>query len=106
VGEEFLDPYLDDVEACLVHLGPLVYPFPGHARAEITLRILELDSGSRAALVDRKKDVLEKARALLEGVAGATSEILRVLRQDEVERMCHADAEFSAMVHAYVSRVS
>lgn len=104
-GEEFLDPYVDDVEACLLHLGPLVYPAPGHPRAEITVKILELDSGRRAALVDRKRDVLEKARALLELVSGAGSDMLRELRRDEVERMCNVDAEYSVMVRTYVDHV-
>jgi uncharacterized protein (TIGR02646 family) len=104
-GEEFLDPYVDDVEACLIHLGPLVYWKPGHARAEITVRKLELDSTARPALVDRKRDVLEKARALLEGVAAAGAGLLRELRRDEVERMCQRNAEFSAMVRTYVEQI-
>lgn len=103
--EEFLDPYTDDVEACLVHLGPLVFWTPGHARAEISVRILELDSGRRAALVDCKRDVLEKARALLELVSSAGSDMMRALRRDEVARMCRVDAEYSAMVRVYVEHV-
>ena len=105
-GAEFLDPYQDDVEACLVHLGPLVYWAPGHARAEITVRQLELDTSARCALFDRKRDLLEKIRALLDGVASADPEILRALRRDEVVRMCGEDAEFSAMVRSYVELVS
>jgi hypothetical protein len=104
-GEEFLDPYADDVEACLLHLGPLVHWMPGHKRAEITVRILELDAG-RPALFDRKNETLEKTRALLnETEAAGADEILRALRADEVERMCAIDAEFSAMVRTYVVRV-
>ena len=104
-GEEFLDPYVDDVELYLVHLGPFIYSVPGHARAYITVRILELDSGKRAALIDRKRDVLEKARALLELAVGAEPELLRALRRDDVERMCRVDAEYSAMVRTYVENV-
>ena len=69
------------------------------------MKILELDSGRRAALVDRKRDVLEKARALLELVSGAGSDMLRELRRDEVERMCNVDAEYSVMVRTYVDHV-
>lgn len=104
-GAEFIDPYVDDVEVCLLHLGPLVYSVPGHERAEISVRILELDSFKRAALVDRKLDVLAKARALLELANATGSEMIRALRRDEVERMCRVDAEYSAMVRTYVDDV-
>lgn len=98
----FLDPYVDDVEACLLHLGPLVYWAPGHQRAETAVRILEL-SGQRTALLDRKRDVLEKARALLD-LQRAGTDLLRALRRDEVEKMCDVTAEYSAMVRAYVAQ--
>jgi hypothetical protein len=42
IGAEFLDPYSDPVEDCLIHLGPIVYLAPGHQRAEITVRTLSL----------------------------------------------------------------
>jgi HNH endonuclease len=105
-GEEFLDPYLDDVEECLVHLGPLVYWKPGHARAEISVRTLELDSGKRAALLERKRDTLEKARSLLDLIKATSTGLLRALRQDELDRMHRLDAEYSAMVLAYVTQAS
>jgi hypothetical protein len=53
----------------------------------------------RPALFDRKREVLEKARALLaQAHADKSDQLLRALRQDEVKRMCAVDAEFSAMV--------
>ena len=105
-GSEFLDPYADDVEICLLHLGPFVYWVPGHARAEATVRVLDLDSDRRFALFERKRDTLEKARALLEVQSAAASDLLRALRRDEVARMCERGAEYSAMVRSYVGRVS
>lgn len=102
-GEEFLDPYVDDVEACLFHAGPFVHWVAGHARAEITVRMLQLDSLGRPALIDRKRENLEKARTLLELVAAASGDpILHALREDEVDRMCSLDAEFSAMARTYI----
>jgi hypothetical protein len=101
-GAEFLDPYVDDVEACLVHLGPLVYHRAGELRAEITVKILALDRLERASLIQRKCDALEKARALLELVDNATSEILRALRRDELEKMRSADGEYSVMIATYL----
>jgi hypothetical protein len=105
LGQEFLDPYVDDVEDCLVHLGPLVYWKPNNPRAEVTVRTLEMDGTGRAPLIDRKRELLEKARALLETVAAAGDPLLQALRRDEVQRMCEADAEFSAMVKTYVDLV-
>lgn len=104
-GSAFLDPYVDDVDACLLHLGPFVNWQPGNARAEVAIRKLELDiSGQRPELVDRKKDVLEKARALLENVATAGDPLLKMLREDELRQMCVLDAEYSAMVRTYVGQ--
>lgn len=105
-AEEFLDPYDDDVEACLMHLGPLVYWQPGHTRAEVSVRTLDLDSGRRRALLDRKRETLEKARSLLDLVKTTRTELLRKLRQDELDRMHHVDAEYSAMVRAYVTQAA
>lgn len=105
-AEAFLDPYVDDVEACLMHLGPLVYWQPGHTRAEISVRTLDLDSGKRRALFERKKETLEKARSLLDLVRTTSTELLRKLRQDELDRMHRVDAEYSAMVRAYVKQAA
>lgn len=105
-AEEFLDPYVDDVEACLIHLGPLVFWQPGHTRAEISVRTLDLDSGKRRALFERKRETLEKARSLLDLVKATSTELLRRLRQDELDRMHRVDAEYSAMVHAYVTQAA
>jgi HNH endonuclease len=102
-GEEFLDPYSDDVEMCLVHLGPLVFAMPDQPRAEITVRILEFDK--RTPMFERKQEVLEKARALLSLADTPQPDLLRALRQDEVNRMRRVDAEFSAMVSAYFAQV-
>ena len=105
VGEEFLDPYVDDVESALFHAGPFVHWVPGHSRAEITVRKLQLDAG-RPALIDRKRETLEKARTLLELAATANGNpILHALREDEVNRMCTIDAEYSAMARTYVEGV-
>lgn len=105
-GTEFLDPYADDVEACLLHLGPLVYWKPDHERAELTVRILEFNSPKRRALLDRKTEHLEKTRALLDLATRPGEDLLRALRRDEVTRMCAPDAEYSAMVRTYVDIVA
>lgn len=101
-GLGFLDPYQDDVETCLLHLGPFVYWAPGNPRAEATVRILEIDSGKRSALIDRKRETLEKARGLLELTRAPSSDLLAALRKDEIKRMCTVGSEFSAMIDCYV----
>lgn len=103
-GAEFLDPYTDDVEACLIHVGPLVFWVPGQARAEITVRALELDGSSRHQLLERKRELLAKARDLLE-LATTGSAVLQELRKAELERMARVDAEYSAMVIAFIAAV-
>lgn len=99
---EFLDPYSDPVEEWLLHLGPIVYWIPGNARAEVTVRKLALDTAERTQLLQRKCDVLEKARALKELIAIGGNDVLLALRKDELRRMLDHAAEYSAMVRAYV----
>lgn len=102
----FLDPYDDDVENCLVHWGPLVQWSPGHARAEKTIRTLDLHSMERKNLIDRKVDVLAKVRGLLDNMKSTGDALLQVLRKDEVARMAKVDAEYSAMVLSYLRQVN
>jgi len=97
----FLDPYADNVDEMLIHLGPLVYWRPGNERAEVTIRTLELDTMARKQLFQQKCDLLEKARNLLELVA-RTSGALRDLREDELRRMQEVRSEYSAAIRAYV----
>jgi hypothetical protein len=105
VDDAFLDPYVDDVERCLVHLGPFIHWVPGHSRAEKAVRMLELDSMKRKSLIDRKIDVLEKVRALLNNQKTADGALLQAMRKDEVLRMGKKDAEYSAMVLTYLKQV-
>jgi len=104
---EFLDPYKDNPESCLVHVGPYVFWAPGNDRAEITIRRLELHTHARFPLVERKLETLEKARQLLDLAASpGAGELLAALRRSELELMQAAEAEYSAMVMQYVSNVA
>lgn len=102
----FLDPYAEDVEACLVHLGPFVNWFPGHARAEKTIRTLDLGTMERKNLIDRKLEVLTKVRGLLDNMKSTGDALLQAMRKDEVARMAAVDAEYSAMVLTFLRQVS
>jgi uncharacterized protein (TIGR02646 family) len=99
----FLDPYSDDVESRLKHLGPVVLNIPGDYQAEVTLRVLELNSlAKRRHLIGRKFEKLEEIRNLVERIVSApTIEIKEFLIIDLFER-CEIDAEYSGMVKSYV----
>lgn len=97
-GDEFLDPYNEDVESKLRHLGPLVYWMPGHNRAENSVRILELyEAENRLPLVIRKAEKLEDVSNQVERAFAAASP-LRDLLLIRLRKMASVKAEYSAMV--------
>jgi len=99
-----LDPNVDDVEARLVHAGPLVFAVTGDSSSEVTVRLLELSKPSkRQELIARKAEKLEAVQNLLERIAGTPPAPLKELLIDEVRSMMEASAEYSAMVMAYLS---
>jgi len=102
----FLDPYVDDVESVLVHLGPIVGWKPGYQRAEITIRTLELHSGARRELISRKIERLEELSELLERLASSScDELMGLLLTKRLEEMKSPDAEYSGMVMAACAAV-
>lgn len=98
---EFLDPYTDNVESMLEHHGPLVYWNIGNSRAEITIRILELNDASRTNLILRKTRVLEDASNLIERWNSETNRVLRSLLMKKAEEMVNVKSEYSAMVYSF-----
>ena len=97
-GEEFLDPYSDDVEQWLEHHGPLVYWTAGNVRAEITIRKLELNSEARAQLVFRKIEKLDGLANLVERWNSEENPTLKSLLYLQISEMVSAKSEYSAMV--------
>ncbi|MBO4227940.1 HNH endonuclease [Bradyrhizobium neotropicale] len=95
----FLNPYVDDVEGRLIHLGPLVCWSPGDELAEMTVRILELSEMKREALIARK---VEKIEQLNNAVARLRScnELMRELMAIAIEKMKAVDAEYSGMIRS------
>ena len=61
-GDEFLDPYADDVESCIEHYGPVMGWTNGNNRAEITVKMLELDTSARFSLISRKIEKIEELK--------------------------------------------
>jgi uncharacterized protein (TIGR02646 family) len=99
----FLDPYTDDVENLVQHLGPIVYNRPGNIRSEVTLRILQLNSiEGRAKLVGRKMDRLEAIKNLVERIATIKNPTLKSFLRQELAENCQIRSEFSGMVKTYV----
>lgn len=98
-----LDPNEDDVEACLMHLGPLILPVPGDSRAAATLRQLKLDlPNERPELIGRKFERLEQVRHLVDRIKLEQNNEVRQLFVEELNEQCSRSAEFSAMIKSYV----
>jgi uncharacterized protein (TIGR02646 family) len=99
----FLDPYSDDVEAVLIHLGPIVNWRPGQPRAEMTVRRLALNGSGRPALVTRKIEKIQEVNDAVERYHREKDPVLRTVLRDRLQDMCRRDAEYSAMVMAVVA---
>lgn len=97
VGNEFLDPYSDDVEAMLEHHGPLVYWKSSNARAETTIRTLELNGYSRQQLIERKINKIEEFNNLIERFL-SNGGALKMLLWRQIEEMIDKKSEYSAML--------
>ena len=99
----FINPYADDVEKMIVHLGPFVSWQIGNERAEATIRTLELDSVARMDLIARKIEKIEEVKNLLERMEGMDADTLRQLLELKLDEMTAASSEFSGMTVAVVS---
>ena len=99
----FLDPNIDDVESFVIHLGPLVFNVPGNPRAEVAVRMLELDHfNKRKQLIQRKVEKLEEIRNLIERANAADNLSLRAFLLEILTERCSASQEFSGMVKSYL----
>ena len=98
-----LNPYVDDVEEMIVHLGPFVTWQVSNDRAEITIRKLELDSCTRIELIGRKIEKIEEVKNLLERIQGVLGGALRELLELKLGELTSVRAEFSGMAMAVVN---
>ena len=103
IGNEFLDPYSDDVESLLEHHGPLVYWKSANTRAETTIRILELNGYKRKQLIERKIDKLEEFSNLLERFLHQTGTLKKLLWK-QIEEMTSIESEYSAMLQEAIEK--
>ena len=96
----FIDPYLDDVERMILHLGPIAVWSGGDTRAEVAVSILDLHSMNRLALVARKVELLQSACHLIERLQTEVDATLKKLHQRDLKRLVAIDGEYSAMLLA------
>lgn len=104
-GEEFLNPYTDnDLEDLIEHFGPIVNWRNGHVRAEITVKILELNKPTRVQLILRKIEKIEDTNTLIERYISEQNPTLKQIHKLQLEQMTLVDAEFSGMVKSLISQ--
>lgn len=103
IGNEFLDPYSDDVENVLEHHGPLVYWKNSDVRAETTIRTLELNGCKRQQLIERKINKLEEFNNLIERFLSNRG-ALKMLLWRQIEEMTNKSSEYSAMLLEAIER--
>jgi len=103
-GSEFLDPYSDDVEQLVEHHGPIVYWKAGSTRAEITIRLLELNSKSRMPLILNKMEKLEEVSNLFERYESEPNETLKSLLKRKLIEMTETNSEYSGMILEVLSK--
>ncbi len=104
-GEEFLNPYSDNnLEYLIEHFGPIVNWRNGHVRAEITVKILELNKPTRVQLILRKIEKIEDTNTLIERYIAEQNPTLKQIHKLQLEQMTLVDAEFSGMVKSLVDQ--
>ena len=103
-GNEFLDPYEDDVEELLEHHGPLVLWLNNNQRAEITVKILDLNTYSRSELIIRKVSAMNDFTNLLERYSSESNHSLRALLWKNIEEKTNKGSEYSAMLKSVLNQ--
>jgi len=97
-GEEFLDPYIDDVENAVEHYGPVLGWRNGNERAEVTVKTLELDTHIRFSLISRKIEKIEELNNVIERYVKEESQSIKTLMKQKIKRMIQRESEFSGML--------
>jgi uncharacterized protein (TIGR02646 family) len=96
----FLDPYVDNVESCLEHHGPVVTSRIGNNKAEVTVAILQFCSEDRIALVKRKIAKMQELQHVLERYNSTDQGALREVLLRQLRDMASIRCEYSAMVRS------
>lgn len=102
LGDEFIDPYVDDVEFLIEHHGPLVYWKSSNNRAEVSVRLLDLNDLTRQQLIERKISKIEEFNNLIERFLIQSNQALKGLLWKQVEEMTNKNAEYSSMLQSVI----
>jgi hypothetical protein len=97
-GADFIDPYIDNVEAILEHHGPIVLWKVGEVRAEISVKTLNLNSPLRIELIANKLTKMSQLTEILERYNNETDTMLKGLLGKQIQEMASVTSEYSAMV--------
>ncbi len=104
-GEEFLNPYIDKpIEDLVEHFGPIVSWRNGHARAEISVKILELNSNVRSELISQKIQKIEELNNLIERYQAEVNPMLKKLHELSLDSMSENKSEYSGMVKSILEK--
>ncbi len=98
VGSEFIDPYTDDVESVVIHHGPVTSWRPGHERAELSIKLLQLNHAQRMQLVLRKIEKINQFEDLAERYVLAENAVLKAVLLKQLQEMRAKTSEYSAML--------
>ncbi|KSV61903.1 hypothetical protein N185_37560 [Sinorhizobium sp. GW3] len=99
VVKPFLDPYINGIEARIIHHGPIVCWAPHDAVAEATVKILNLNDTTRTQLVAQKVEHIDALNNVVARLKEADP-LIQELMKLKIEEMKAEGAEYSGMVHA------
>lgn len=100
----FLNPFEDDVEARVLHYGPIMSWVNGDQAAEITIRTLELHGYNRKQLVYRKIERIHEVDRLMALYEGCGNNVLKEMYYLQLVEMAEPPSEFSGMVKSVLEK--
>jgi hypothetical protein len=97
-----IDPFTDNPADEILSLGYMVVRKPGRDRARITIEKVDLN---RPALLERRKELIERIQPLADQYVLAPAGALKDLLLVELKKLAADDSEYSLSVRAYLKAV-
>ena len=94
-----INPYVDQPEAHLQDIGPLIMPIIHDERADMTEKVLKLN---RPALIERRTERIQSVEVLLQMWARETNQIKKDLLKEQLCNEFSDDNEFSSTVKGFL----
>ena len=101
--DNFIDPYVDDVETRVTHRGPIVGWLPGDASAELSVKFLGLDGYERVDIILKKVEKINEIDDLVERYHQQQGKALGPIIRKRLADKAASKAEYSAMVRSLFS---